>query len=585
MSLRPRILPRRRGAVGSRGVLTRASLVLALGAVPLAPAGACAAQEPVPIPAGVAPPPGPYAPGVDVVHYEVEIGLGSGTDWFAGLATVLVAVEASEPTLPLDFTGLEITRVTLAGSDAGYTHREGVVRVPLEGRTAGDTVEVSVAYRGVPDDGLILAENVHGEPSAFVDNWPNRTRFWLPSVDHPADKATVRFTVHAPTEWRVVANGHLTREGEPTSPGAIGPEGDRRTWVWEVGVPISTYNMVVGAADMEVRTVGLAACGNAPASRRPDGCVEVTYWVYPQDVERAEPSFRRAAQMVDYFTELVGPYPFEKLANVQSATRFGGMENASAIFYSERGIAEGRNIEGTVSHEIAHQWFGDAVTEADWHHLWLSEGFATYFGAVFFEHADGTSAFRERMEQSRQRILASDDANRAIVDPTERDLFALLNDNNYAKGGWVLHMLRGVVGDDAFFAGIREYYRRHAHSAILTEDFEAAMEEVSGQELGWFFQQWVHEPGYPVFEVSESWQPGAGGAGGTLAVTLRQVQDPEWPTFRVPMELVLRRDEEAIRRRIEVREREVTVRFALEEGARPGTVELDPDGWVLKAVR
>jgi aminopeptidase N len=261
------------------------------------------------------------------------------------------------------------------------------------------------------------------------------------------------------------------------------------------------------------------------------------------------------------------------------------MENASAIFYSENGIAEGRNIEGTVSHEIAHQWFGDAVTEADWHHLWLSEGFATYFGAVFFEHADGASDLRARMEQSRQRILESDDAERPVVDPAERDLFALLNDNNYAKGGWVLHMLRGVLGDDGFFAGIREYYRRHLHSAVLSEDFEAVMEEVSGRDLGWFFGQWLHEPGYPVFELDQAWEPGADGQGGTLTVTVRQVQKPGWPTFRMPMELLVGGGGEPMRRQIEVRGRETVVRLDLADSARPSAVELDPDGWVLKAVR
>jgi aminopeptidase N len=468
---------------------------------------AAAAQEPAPIQAGVAPPPGPYAPGIDVVHYEVD---------------------------------------------------------------------VTIAYRGIPDDGLIIRDNVHGDPSVFVDNWPNRTRFWLPSVDHPTDKATVRYTVHAPSVWRVIANGHLVTEAGATPADAIGPQGDRRTWVWEVGVPISTYNMVIGAADLEVRTVGLAACGQAPASRRPDGCVEVTYWVYPQDVERAEPSFRRAAQMVDHFTDLIGPFPFEKLANVQSATRFGGMENASAIFYSEQAIASGRDIEGTVSHEIAHQWFGDAVTEADWHHLWLSEGFATYFGAQFFEAADGIDAFRARMEQSRQRVIASADVERPVVDEEEQDLFALLNDNNYPKGGWVLHMLRGIIGDDAFFAGIREYYRRYLHSAVLTDDLRAVMEETSGVELGWFFEQWIHRPGYPVFETETSWE------GGTLTLAIRQVQQASWPGFRAPMEVLVEQDGRRIVREIEVTGRETVVTLELPGRSAPTRVVLDPDGWVLK---
>lgn len=538
-----------------------------------------AAQEPEPIQAGVAPQPGPYAPGVDVLHYEVEAGLGEGTDWFAGKVAIRVAVEAYGPLLPLDFSGLEITSVRVAGEATEFAHADGVLNIPLDGLAPGDVVEVEVAYRGVPDDGLILRENVHGAPAAFVDNWPNRTRFWLPSVDHPADKATVRFTVHAPSSWDVIANGHLVAEPSETPDDAIGPPGDRRTWIWEVGVPISPYNMVIGAADMEIRTIGLAACGRAPASSRPDGCIEVTYWVFPEDVERAEPSFRRAAQMVDYFTEVVGDYPFEKLANVQSATRFGGMENASAIFYSEQAIASGRNMEGTVSHEIAHQWFGDAVTESSWHHLWLSEGFATYFGALFFESADGVDDFRGRMEQSRQRIVQGD-VDRPVVDPAEQDLFALLNDNNYPKGGWVLHMLRGILGDDAFFAGIREYYRRHLHTAVLTEDLQAVMEEVSHRDLGWFFGQWIYAPGYPVFELEEQWIPGEGGAG-MAEVTVRQVQKVEWPRFRVPLQLCWNQGPSRDCRDAVAGSSEDTFRFFFDSRPQDRAV-LDPDGWVLK---
>ncbi|MDX1494669.1 MAG: M1 family metallopeptidase, partial [Longimicrobiales bacterium] len=542
-----------------------------------APDGRAAAQEPNPIPAGVAPPAGPYAPGVDVVHYDVEVGLGHGTPWFAARAELTVAVEADGPVLPLDFTGLQVERVTVEGSPTRNDHTAGVLRIPLKGQVAGDTVSVMVAYRGVPDDGLILRPNVHGDPAAFVDNWPNRTRFWLPSVDHPADKATVRYTVHAPARWSVIANGALVGEPTVTPPDALGPPGERRSWVWEVGVPISSYNMVIGAADLAVETVGLAACGQAPATRRPDGCVEVTYWVYPQDVERARPSFRRAAEMVDYFTDLIGPFPFEKLANVQSATRFGGMENASAIFYSEQAIAAGRNIEETVSHEIAHQWFGDAVTEETWHHLWLSEGFASYFGDQFFEVADGPEVFRRLMEASRQAVVSSEASRRPIYDPSETDLFALLNSNNYPKGAWVLHMLRGIVGDEAFFAGIRDYYREHLHSVADTEDFQNVMERASGQELDWFFSQWVYRPGFPSFDLD--WRYLEEEA--ALEVTVRQVQPPEWPTFRIPTEVAVVGAGGASHHSVELLLREETIRIEGVQEA-PTSVVLDPDGWVLK---
>jgi aminopeptidase N len=543
-------------------------------------AGGAAAQEPPPIEAGVAPPPGVYAPGVDVLHYDVEIGLGHDTDWIAGRAEVTVALTADGPTLPLDFTGLEILEVAIDGQAADYTHTDGVLRIPLPGRAAGDTVRALVAYRGVPDDGLILRANVHGERTAFVDNWPNRTRFWLPSVDHPADKATVRFTVHAPAAWSVIANGYRVGEPTPTPPDAIGPSEDRRTWRWEVGVPISPYNMVIGAAEMTVRSVGTAACGRAPASHREDGCVDVTYWSYPEDADLAEPSFRRAAEIVDFFSETVGPFPFEKLANVQSATRFGGMENASAIFYSERAIASGRNIESTASHEIAHQWFGDAVTEADWHHLWLSEGFATYFGALFFEHAEGEADFQRRMEESRRSYIDSNVVDRPVVDPEEHDLFALLNSNNYPKGGWVLHMLRGMLGDDAFFEGIRAYYRRFRHTAVLTEDFQRIMEEASGQDLDWFFEQWIHRPGYPILQVEERWVP-IDGTGGTAEVTVRQTQKAAWPRFRAPVDVCWGEGEGRMCRKAELRTGEDVFRFRFDE--RPaGKAVVDPDGWLLK---
>jgi len=539
-----------------------------------------AAQEPEPIQAGVAPPPGIYAPGVNALHYDVEIGLGKNINRFAGKVKIKVAVEEDSPTLPLDFTGLELQQVSMNGKEIDYTYEKGVVRIPLKHFQKGDSVVVELTYQGVPDDGLIIGDNVHENPTVFVDNWPNRTRFWLPTIDHPADKATISYTVHAPRDWEVIANGYLTGKAKKTPKNAIGPKEKRLTWNWDVTVPISPYNMVIGAADMEIRTVGLAACGNAPASQRNDGCIEVTYWVYPEDVEKAEPSFRRAAEMVDYFTQIIGPFPFEKLANVQTSTRYGGMENASAIFYSENGIAKGRNIEGTVAHEIAHQWFGDAVTEANWHHLWLSEGFATYFGALFFEHADGVDDFRDKLENNRQRVLKSNMTNRPIIDTEETNLFKLLNSNNYPKAGWVLHMLRGILGDETFFIGIQDYYQRFQHTAILTEDFQYVMEETSGMDLSWFFQQWLYEPGYPVLSLEENWESNDG-TNGSLKVRIRQTQKPDWPIFRIPTKVCWGSGQNIECREIEITREDEIFHFNFDlQPTQPAII--DPDSWVLK---
>ena len=571
------------------GVWVRGSLVsscalagslLALAGTPLG-AQEAPVPEPDPITAGLRSAPGTYDTLLDVLHYDVELSLSDDVDWVAGSAVLRLRAEAGGPQeVTLDFSGLAVVGVTVDDAPVEPTHEGGRLTIPLGRSLAeGEEVLVGVRYRGTPDDGLILRDNVHGRPSAFVDNWPNRTRFWLPSVDHPSDKATARLTIHAPAEWEVIANGR--RIGQPyltppeDAPG--GPEtGPRRTWVYNTEVPLPSYTLVVGAGEMEVTSLGTAACGRAPSSSRPDQCIEVTTWLFPESVEAASPSFARAAEMVDFFADVIGPYPYEKLAHVQSSTRFGGMENSSAIFYDEAALASGRNIEGTVSHETAHQWFGDSVTPADWVHLWLSEGFATYFGAVFFEYADGQDSFRERMAATADRYLASSDTLAPVVDTTVTNLFDLLNRNSYQKGGWILHMLRGVLGDEAFFAAVGEYYDRYQNSVADSRDFQRVVEEETGMELDWFFEQWLHRPGYPVLSVETAQDEASGG----LRVTLGQLQGDYAPRFRLPLELELRWDDQTRRERVVLEgAREA---FVFDDVPASAQVTVDPNGYVLK---
>ena len=535
-------------------------------------------QEPKPIKAGIAPSNYDYQGDLDALHYSIEIGLGEKTNFIEAKVAIKLVSKKDNPNLRLDFTGLKIESFYVNDIVSSYSYDKGIIDKNLNGYNYGDSLIIKVHYSGKADDGLIIGNNVHGNRTIFVDNWPNRTRFWLPSIDHPSDKATVTYKIHAPKKWKVIANGYSWGKPTKTINNAIGPKEDRLTWSWKVNVPIPTYNMVVGAADLEIRTVGLAACGNAPASMREDGCIEVTYWVYPEDIENAKKSFKRADKIVDYFTNLIGPFPYEKLANVQTSTRFGGMENASAIFYSEKGIADGRNIEGTVSHEIAHQWFGDAVTEENWHHLWLSEGFATYFGALFFENADGKESFDKKMKSSLNRVINSKVSNRPIIDYEQKDLFKLLNSNNYPKGGWVLHMLRGYLGDKIFFEGIREYYKTYIHKSVLTDQFQRIMEDVSGESLDWFFEQWIFKPGYPRFLYEEDWEIKSGSKE-TLNIKITQVQKKEWPIFEIPTEICWDND----CREINLGKNVNTFKFDFDK--KPlvkGTI--DPKGWVLKEI-
>lgn len=575
-------LPPRAAALALGVLLTACAPTFAGGqqsAMPPLPSAA-PASEPAPIPPGKAPPAGAYAPGWDAIRYDVELALPEGPGWIAGRAHLAVArVEPVDTILRLDLVGLLAESVTVDGRGVPVVQRDGKLIVPTGPGRAGDAVQVDVVYSGVPDDGLILGRTQGGTASAFVDNWPDRARFWFPSIDHPSDKALVAFTVHAPAAWSVVANGTLVA-GYPieTPAGAGGMSGARRTWRWRNNVPIPTYTMVVGATAFAVDTLGVAACSRSAATARADRCTQLSTWLYPSDREKGAASFARAPRMVDLFSEWIGPFPYEKLAHVQSSTRFGGMENVSAIFYDQRAVASGQNIEDVVAHETAHQWFGDSVTEADWHHLWLSEGFATYFAALFYEWADGEDAFRREMEQARLGYVRSPDTGTSILDPNASDLFGLLNHNNYEKGAWVLHTLRGVVGDSAFHAGIRAYYAAHANGTALSDDLRAAMERASGRDLGWFFDQWLTRPGYPVLRVAQRWIESTR----EVEVEVTQVQPESWPRFRLPTEILVRGAWGERRRAVELTGARTTVRIATPGPADAAVV--DPDARMLKAM-
>ena len=532
-------------------------------------------QEPPPIKSGKAPYKNEYSDEFDVINYDLEIGLSEKSDQIAGIANITLVLNKNIKQIPLDFTGLNIQSILINNSKAYYNYQEGKIFIESKKFKANQTLIVSIVYNGKPDDGLIIGKNVHGNRSVFADNWPNRARFWFPCKDHPSDKASVSYTIHAPSKWKVVANGALIEKPKVSAENAIGSKGSRHTWKWKSNVPIPTYNMVIGAAEMDITTLGVASFAFSPSSLRSDGSIEISNYTFPEDTEKSQASFARSIEMVNFFSTKIGPFPYEKLANVQSSTRFGGMENASAIFYSQEAIAKGRNIESTVSHEIAHQWFGDSVTEKEWNHLWLSEGFATYFGALFFEQSDGRDNFIERMEKSKKRIFQSKVTDRPIVDYEVSDLFKLLNSNNYPKGAWVLHMLRGLLGDEVFFKGISKYYSEYNNKTALTNDFMKIMEEVSGKNLQYFFDQWIFRPGYPIIEFEQNWIPKNNGKG-KMIITINQTQKKEWPTFIFESKLCW--DENKC---IPIKVDQKTQWFEIISNIKPDSIYIDPENWIL----
>jgi aminopeptidase N len=502
--------------------------------------------------------PGP----LDVLSYGISMEIGpEATAYRASTRITFEVTRQDTDRVRFDLVSLTVDSVRVDGVRGRFERGPESLQVEL-GRVAGggDTIAVEVFYHGAPRDGLIFRRNRYGRATVFADNWPNRARYWFPAIDHPSDKARVEFRVRTPPEWRVVANGRLLDE-------LLAGDG-RKLTVWATDRPIPVYTMVVGAGRLSVRDVGSLGCG-AQSQR----CVRITQWVYPEDEDRATLLFQRAPAMVAFYDSLIGPFPYEKLALVQSSSRFGGMENSSAIFFGDA-LPSGRVGELLVAHEIVHQWFGDAVTERDWPHLWLSEGFATYFASVFFEFTDGdTMADRVRAEAERRYVASVPDVGRPVLDGAPADLMELLNRNNYQKGAWVLHMLRGVVGDEAFFEGIRRYYARFRDGTALTDDFRRVMEKTSRQQLSWFFDQWLRRPGYPMVEVRPSWREDEK----ILELRVEQVQP--WPAFRFPLEIEVEHADSAVSRVFWVEAREGGYTWSMPE--EPDRVRADPDNVLL----
>ncbi len=510
------------------------------------------------------PPRAPGLPGVDVQAYAFEIAVWDTTDRIAGRARVTLVPTQNAASFWLDLveaqpdgTGMQVENVTENGADVPFTHAGGrlVVRpaVPL---VAGAARTFSIAYGGVPADGLVISQNKFGDRTFFGDNWPDRARHWLPVVDSPADKATVAWTVVAPQRVRVVANGAFVDETELP--------GHRRRTRYRSGVPLPTKVMVFGASPFAVERAG-----------RVRG-VPIASWVYPQNAREGFYDYALAVPIVAFFDSLIAPFPFEKLANVQSKTRYGGMENAGAIFYNEASVRGDRASEELLAHEIAHQWFGDWVTEAGWPHLWLSEGFATYLTDVYVEKTRGAAAARALRAEQRQAVLGYYEQNRdPLVDTTFSDPNELLNTNPYSRGAWVLHMLRREVGDAVFFDGLRQYATFYGGRNATTDSLQRAMERVAGRPLDAFFQQWTRRSGQPV--VRARWQY----EGGAVRLDIAQTQPGE--AFAFPLDIALvGAAGDTLRTAVVVGGRAAS--FSLPAPTAPARLVLDPDVHLLFGV-
>lgn len=515
--------------------------------------------------------PYPKNPLIDALNYIFEITLSDDTDEikvnstidvrFLGEGVKELRLDLIKKSTALEGKGMTVSKVMSGGKSITYRHENDALFIVLpESSKKNQRNQFTISYSGIPATGLKIAPNKHGDRTFFSDNWPNRGRNWLSTIDHPSDKSKCEFIVTAPNHYQVVSNGLKMEETDLQN-------GNKLTH-WRQGVPIAPWLYVLGVAEFAVQHVDDF-----------DGKAIET-WVYPQERDAGFYDFAEPTKKVlEFYSDYVGPFSYERLANIQSNSVGGGMEAASAILYGDNSVTGTRSIRwrNVVIHEIAHQWFGNAVTEYDWDDVWLSEGFATYFTQLFIEHQYGRDEFVEGMKSSKKRIddFSAKNPDYTIVHNNLADVSNVVTGQIYQKGSWTLHMLRGKIGTDNFWKGIKTYYAEFQNLNATTADFIRHMEEASGQDLDQFFNQWLHSGA--TLKYTGNWTYNK--KSGEVEVKIEQSSTTN-ELFAMPLQIGVEIDGKPSQiETVQVDKKSNTYSFKVP--TQPDNVVLDPNTWVL----
>ncbi|HVZ96115.1 MAG TPA: M1 family metallopeptidase [Chitinophagaceae bacterium] len=487
---------------------------------------------------------------INVQHYTFHIDLNDTDNIIRGNADIDFVFEQPSGSVYFDLTsvnkangkGMKVTAVSCDDRDLKFSQQQDRVLIFFDSIfSAGSERMVNIKYEGIPADGLIIDSNKFHHRTFFADNWPNRAHNWIPCNDHPADKASVEFVVTAPDHYQVISNGVLEEQTELSN--------HLRLTHWKEDLVLPTKVMVIGVADFAMQ---LSATID---------CIPVTSWVFPENRIDGFREYSVSQKVLSFLINYIGPYPYRKLANVQSKTIFGGMENASNIFYFENSVTADslkgkphRSLEELFAHETAHQWFGDEASESDWPHLWLSEGFATYMTHLYIEHEYGSDSLKKQMSHDREEVIAFYKKRKTPVVDTSaaNNLMQLLNPNSYQKGSWVLHMLRRKLGDKVFQKGIQAYYAAYKGKNASTGDFRKIMENAGGQSLEEFFNQWLYTPGHPVLQVKWKYDI----AGKKVHVIITQLQNN---LFTFPFQFAVSHEKSSVVKTVDINKKVTTV--------------------------
>lgn len=475
--------------------------------------------------------------------------------------------------LTLDAVKLRDLRVTTEGGTPlpmDYDGSRLTIRFPAPIAPGQEMTIVSTYGVDHPEDGVIFAASGDGAAAQFhTQGQAESNRFWFPCHDSPNERLSTELVVTVPEGVVVSGNGRLASHTT---------ESGRETWHWVQSKPHVAYLVSLVAGDFE----------RTPLPPGPGG-VPMTVWARPGQADDVRETFARTGQMMAVFERAFGvPYPWDRYDQLCArGFQSGGMENTSATTLMEDAVLDARSraerdMDGLIAHELCHQWTGDYITCHDWRDIWLNEGWATYGEALWFEARDGADGYFDEIDDNarvahRDRVARNPESMCWNVGgPASFGRAA----NPYPKGASILHMVREMLGDEVFFEGVHLYMKRHGLATTETSDFRRALEDVSGRELAWFFDQWCQRPGCPEITVKGSW---ANGDLATLHLDITQTQpiDGYTPAFRLTLPIrITTASGEVVERLVEMRERSASLAVPL--GAEPVMVEVDPRATVLK---
>jgi aminopeptidase N len=506
----------------------------------------------------------PTNPAFHVLSYSLDLFLAMVNENFTGRNQITLVMKLPADSLVLYQLKLQIDSISVNGVRRAYTTNDANERFTVHLGSlhqAGDTLRLLVSYRRLPEiprltDRLgyyYFHDTIPGLPAnlGYTMSEPGDARCWMPCYDEPWEKSTAEITVTVPQGYVAASNGKLlgtTLNGDGTI-----------TWHWKEGHQIATYLMCATVSKFTLPSSNLA--------RAPGDSIPVGYFVWPRDSATTAAYIPTVKQMITNLGKLYGPYPWDKYG-MSSVTPFayGGMEHQTITTLHEA-LQTNQDV---VVHELAHQWWGDLVTCGSWTDIWLNESFATYSEALWRETLGGPVALRSLMKG----MLGFENGSwtGAVYNPEGQGLY-LFSDLVYSKGAWVLHTLRGAIGDSAFYRSLRMWRQLYSEKSAVTADFQAAVESVTGKDMSWFFNEWIYGLGWPVYSIASDWR------NGTLSLRIAQQQDQTWPTYTMPLQI-----------RVYTGSRDTTLvvwdslrteDFKFTFSAKPDSVVFDPDAWVL----